>query len=379
MRRQTEILVTLITGSKLVLQYNFQFQIGQARRKFQSSFQVIDYVQTEDSQGCGTKLLSRFSLTRWYCLLVGPSDTFSIMNGTSKNCFGLNVNMDKTEELFITNILVCVINSMFSLMTSAGNFIILYVIRKDQDFHSPSFILLACLALSDLLVGAICQPFSVAFKIFELVDNFPGYCTLRMLFDTSGWITAGVSFLTLAAVSVDRLLALTLHLRYQSVVTIRRVIQTSIAIWMFAILVTMLKFWMSYAEWIFLPFFILLLTFLVTAFSTSKIFQIVRRHQRQINNQNMAILRLETNTVNVLKCKKSTVTVLYVYGLFLIFYLPFCGTIIVEASIGYTTAVKVAYGYTSTAVFMNSFLNPILYCWRMREIRRAVKNILRRR
>ena len=317
-------------------------------------------------------------LTR-YCLLGGPSVAFSVMNETNKNCFGLNINMDKTEELFITNVLTCVINSVFGLMTSVGNFIILHAICKDQDFHSPSFILLGCLALSDLLVGAICHPFSVAFKIFELVDNFPAYCMLRMFFDTSGWITAGVSVLTLAAVSIDRLLALTLHLRYESVVTVRRVFQTTIAIWTFAILVTMLKFWMSYAKWIFLPLIILLLTLLVTAFSASKIFHIVRKHQRQINNQTMAVLRLETNTVNMLKCKKSAVTVLYIYGLLLIFYLPFCGTILVEASIGYTTAVKVAYGFTSTAVLMNSFLNPILYCWRIRRMRRTVKNVLKRR
>ena len=117
---------------------------------------------------------------------------------------------------------------------------------------------------------------------------------------------------------------------------------------------------------------------ILIGFSTSKIFQIVRRHQRQINDQNMAALSLQTNTVNVLKCKKSAVTVLYIYGLLLIFYLPFGVTTLVETFIGYTRSVKIAFDYAKTAVLINSLLNPLVCCWRIREIRRVVKNVLRR-
>ena len=83
------------------------------------------------------------------------------------------------------------------------------------------------------------------------------------------------------------------------------------------------------------------------------------------------------NSVNVLKCKKSAVTVLYVYGLLLIFYLPFFGTMFVEALFGYTIKLKTAYNYTTTVVFINSCLNPFVYCWRIKELRHAVKNTLK--
>ena len=85
------------------------------------------------------------------------------------------------------------------------------------------------------------------------------------------------------------------------------------------------------------------------------------------------------NSVNVLKCRKSAVTVLYVYGLLLIFYLPFrfFATLFAEALFGYTIKVKTAYNYTRTVVFIYSCLNPVLYCWRIKEIRRAVKNTLK--
>ena len=300
------------------------------------------------------------------------------MNETHNTCFYLDINFDTTQDVFITNILTCIFNSVFSLITCGGNFIVLHAIRKHQDLHSPCFILLCCLAFSDLLVGAICQPFLVAHKIAELLDNFPTYCTLRIIHNLSGYITSGVSLFTLAAVSIDRLLAVTLHLRYSVIVTVPRVFQTSFSLWIFSTAVVILKFRMKTADWNFLPLVILFLTLFLIAFSTSKIFQIVRRHQRQINDQNMAALSLQTNTVNVLKCKKSAVTVLYVYGLLIIFYLPFGVTKLVEAFIGYTRSVEIAYDYVKTVVFINSLLDPLVYCWRIREIRRAVKNTLRR-
>ena len=137
--------------------------------------------------------------------------------------------------------------------------------------------------------------------------------------------------------------------------------------------IVMLRFWIH--QWLIFPVAIVVTSFVVTTMSTLKIFQIVRKHQRQINQQRHSI---QSNVVNVLKCRKSAVTVLYVYGLFVIFYLPLYATMVVETLTGYTLTVKIAYDYAATAVFINSFLNPILYCWRIGEIRRAVKNLLRR-
>ena len=154
--------------------------------------------------------------------------------------------------------------------------------------------------------------------------------------------------------------------------------KTAFSLWIFSITSVIVKFWMKTADWNVLPLVMLFLTLLVIAFSTSRIFHIVRRHQRQINDQNMAALNLQANTMQVLKCKKSAVTVLYVYGLFLTFYVPYFATMIVKAIIGYTRTVKIALDYVETAVFINSFLNPLVYCWRIREIRRTVKNVLRR-
>ena len=301
------------------------------------------------------------------------------MNKTGKACLLLSdISFDKVEELFVTNILTCILNLSFGFVTFVTNTTILLAIKNTCDLHTPSFVLLGSLAASDLLVGLVCQPLFVAFKIAELERNLNAYCWLRLLQSRTAWTTSGVSLLTVAAVSVDRLLALILHLRYDTLVTVPRVLQVTFLFWILSmILNVVLTFWMTNV-WLFFPMVNFFLTFIVITISTLKIFQTVLRHQRQINDQNAAVSHLQNNTVNVLKCRKSAVTVLYVYGLFVICFVPYIATSIVEVLLGSTTKVLIAYDLCETAIYINSFLNPIVYCLRIRKMRRAVKNILKR-
>ena len=183
-----------------------------------------------------------------FVLFVDVQALFA-MNETGKSCFSFEdkyVNFDRTEGVFTANIVTCSLNCLFSLVTCLGNFLIVFTIRKTQELHSPPFILLGCLAVSDLLVGLICQPLYVAHKKAEREENFAVFCELKMVRQfLSGGTTAGVSFLILAAVSIDRLLALTPHLRYNTIVTVPRVLQTTSVLWMFVTVTALLRFWMT--------------------------------------------------------------------------------------------------------------------------------------
>ena len=220
-----------------------------------------------------------FGIPNIICVLAWNfSETERIFNmdkthPSNAKCSFLDVNLEQTKNSFIASILTSILNALFSLLTVSGNFIILRVIWKTQELHSPSFILLFCLAAADLLVGLICQPFFVAYQIAELTDNFSAYCILRMIQNISGWITTGVSFGTLSGVSIDRLLALTLHLRYNTIVTVQRILQAVCVLWIMSIAVVMLRFWIR--PWIIFPFAVVVASFVVTTLSTLKIFQII--------------------------------------------------------------------------------------------------------
>ncbi|CAH3197224.1 unnamed protein product [Porites evermanni] len=303
------------------------------------------------------------------------------LNKTETTCFGFyfitGVTSDNTGELFVTNILTCILNVLFSIITCVGNSTILLAIKNTRDLHSPSYVLLGCLAFSDLLVGLICQPLFVGVKIAEFERSFTVYCWLRMLQSRSGWTTAGVSFFTVAAVSYPPVIALHLHLLYSAFVTVSRVLQATLVIWILSLILNVvLRFWMT-AKWFFILLVIFVVVFLVLTVSTVKIFQMVRRYRRKIERQTEAVSHPQSMTVNILKCRKSAVTVLYIYGLFMICYVPFFGTLITDMLHRYTIKIQLAYDFSGTVIFVNSFINPVVYCWRIREIKKAVKNILR--
>ena len=132
-------------------------------------------------------------------------------------------------------------------------------------------------------------------------------------------------------------------------------------LWMFVTVTVLLRLWMT-NKWFFIPIVLGFLLFFVIMASSWKIFRIVRRHQNQIKDQEMAFSNLQNKMMNMLKCRKSVVTVLYIYSLFLIFYLPYMVLLVTETFIGFSRTVRIAYDYAATAIFTNSFLNPVLYC-----------------
>ena len=216
------------------------------------------------------------------------------MNTTDLTCFFSGpVHWQKTREDITASVTSCVLSSIFALTAVLGNGIIMFVIWKTRELHSPSFTLLFCLAVSDFLVGMVGQPSFVVFKIAELKENFSAYCNSRIARFLCGWITVGVSSLTLSGVCIDRLLALTLHLRYKSIVTVQRTFILVTAVWVLWSLWTISKFWIE-NKWHIVSATLALVPILVTAFCTFQIFKIARKHQRQVDQQNLRMGNVQT-------------------------------------------------------------------------------------
>ena len=295
-------------------------------------------------------------------------------------CDFLYVNLHQIWSALVANILAAALNSLFSVTAVCGNAFIIIVIWRREVLHVPSNILLCCLAISDLVVGLISQPAFVIYKVAEIKGYFDVYCAARMFLFCSGKLFSGVSLLTMCAISVDRYLALKLHLRYTAVVTAPRVLTTVIGFWLFFATNIGLGFAIrkdSHSN--VMRIVLLLIILFVTAVAYMKVFQIVRRHRRQIHEQFKLTAHFHgRSVVEVARHKKSAVTMLYVLGAFLLCYVPFLCTVIAETVQGYTLSVKIADDYTTTVAFLSSSFNPVLYCWRIREIRRAAKSAIQR-
>ncbi|XP_022809096.1 melanocyte-stimulating hormone receptor-like [Stylophora pistillata] len=121
------------------------------------------------------------------------------------------------------SVALAAVNSFLSILASVGNFLILVALHKESCLRLPSKLLYRCLAVTDLIVGFLSQPL-FATQLMLDVNELSQVCSrIQMLAAKMGLVFSGVSLMTATAISVDRLLALSLGPRYKQVVTLRRV------------------------------------------------------------------------------------------------------------------------------------------------------------
>ena len=290
------------------------------------------------------------------------------VHSSAQSCFNLDTNFDNAGYFFVTNIITAVVNFVISLTTVLGNFFIILAYQRTPSLHCPANTLVCCLALSDFTVGLVAQPSFVAHKIGEVQHKLNMYCVTRIVTETSGYIACGVSILTLTAISIERYLAVHLHLRYNEIVTNFRALVTVGLLWSVLGLTAGSRFFVRDGKnfnAITVP--ILFSSLIITVWAYSRIYKQVRRHHRSIQDQEKS-----ARVIGIAKYKKSTVTMVYILGLFVLSNTPYLGVVVAHRIQGYTYSVKVAYIFASTIVFMTSSVNPVIYCWRIAEIRRAV-------
>lgn len=151
---------------------------------------------------------------------------------TKINCFHLEEEWYNSTATDVTNVILVTINSLTALSAVVGNMLILLAVSRTPFLRTPSNILLCCLAFADLLVGLIVQPTNALQIVFELQRNAQAFCVAKVITTGSlSWICAGVSFLVVSAIAVERVLAIILHLRFKVVVTVRRILFVVVCFW----------------------------------------------------------------------------------------------------------------------------------------------------
>ena len=176
---------------------------------------------------------------------------------------------------------ISALNIPLSVTAFLGNLPIIVALQKPSSLHPPSKLLLGCLASTDLCVGLILQALLVTFLISS---EHPSRCYyVQRIFSTTVAIFCGVSLTTLTAISVDRLLALMLGLRYRHVVTLKRVWCLVASLWLYHVLISAI-FYVS--EDIFLCATCIeeIWRIIISNCCYLKIYLILRQHQAQIQD-----------------------------------------------------------------------------------------------
>ena len=265
-------------------------------------------------------------------------------------------------------------NIVLSITAFVGNTLILVALQKDSSLHPPSKLLFRCLATTDLCVGLITEPLFVTYLI-SLVYQKRDVCRYTFVSSSiAGFGLSAVSLLTVTAISVDRLLALLLGLRYRQVVTSRRTRVVVVIFWVISSaaaaaasypLTHLIMFW--YGS-------IIILLCAATSFvAYTKIFLVLRQHQTRVQDHQPS----QTISLNITRNKKAVSSALWVQLALLACYLPYG---IIRATIDngkLSSSSFIAWEVAKTLVYLNSSLNPFLYCWKISGVKQTVKETIK--
>ena len=278
---------------------------------------------------------------------------------------GENVTVMKTllsANIRIEIIAVAAANILFSTTASLGNILILIALRKVISIHPPTKLLFQCLAITDLGVGLISQPLMAT--LFLLTDNIDIeiWKICSQLHSSLSITLCGVSVFASTALSVDRLLALFLGLRYRHVVTLKRV-RAVLACGCLALLLIMLV-WYFHAKTVRIIMIIFLtLCLIISLFSYTKIVHRLRQHQSSVrDNVQQGQANTEKMPLNLERYKKTVVSIALVQLALVICYFPPIIFLIFIYLKGIHPSIHFLFDLASTILFLNSSLNPFLYC-----------------
>ena len=269
-----------------------------------------------------------------------------------------------------------VINSFLFITAFLWNTLILVALHKESSLHPPSKLLLRNLATTDLCSGIIAEPLYITYFVSVLNESWNICRYAFLIFHMAGYILGSVSLITLAAISVDRLLALKLRLRYRQVVTLKRTYVTVILSWTVATIGSTTYFWNLQIN-LWYGYGLISLCLATSVCSYAKIFFALRQHQVHANGPVNQVQPSETVSLNVARYRKTVFNALWVQFSLIVCYLPQGIVEIMLLIGGLTPSVLAARLFPVTLVLLNSSLNPILYCWKMREVRQAVKDTIR--
>ena len=220
-------------------------------------------------------------------------------------------NTNETDEqgtdqnLTTTDISFAVVNIFLSIAAFLGNALILIALHKVSSIYPPTKLLFRSLAVSDLCVGLFVQPifFSRVFSFSSTMGN--------VVYFMNFWLVE-VTIFTSTAISVDRLLALLLGLRYRHVVTLRRVRAVILCIWLIAAITRSLYFFALFDVSLKLFLTLTMLSLVISIVSNSKIFFILRHQQAQLQDSvQQGQPNVEGIPLNIARYKKIVSTMIW--------------------------------------------------------------------
>ena len=299
------------------------------------------------------------------------------MSESEQNSTSKNFDSAGSELTFSTAVVI----ALLSVPAIAGNALILATIWRRTFLRTSFHSLLSGLAVTDLLTGLISQPLYASSHLINgqnaavKLDNPEVGSVLGIIAGFSTYLFINITLATMTVMSIERWLhksrrsSTTSHRRYYAAMVI--LLSPIPALVVYILTLRELAFWYTLCKITIAKFSF---CYLIISFAYFKVYQIIRRHQLQ-TQATVISQNFDQPAIDLAKYKKSVATMLYIFLLLSMCFLPFFVSSVLSLLI--TGEVKESsINLSMVLVFLSSSLNPGLYIWRMRDIRRGLKQLL---
>ncbi|KAL9980784.1 hypothetical protein ACROYT_G009422 [Oculina patagonica] len=225
----------------------------------------------------------------------------------------------KAEDVDPLYVIMCFLNGLLSLTAIVGNVAMIYALQKASSIPPTSRILMQSLAATDLSVGVLGHPLYIA-VIAGIRQSYgcENIHEILMAFFILSASLVVVSFQMVIFIGVDRFLAITLHLRYNELVTPKRVVIMVIAVWVVTLSTVFIGVFYYFQAGEIVMVVCGYVSMLLLSIVYMKVYFVARRHQASINSQAQV-----SSNLNLARNKNLAFKTLYVFVVFELCYLPY--------------------------------------------------------
>ena len=279
----------------------------------------------------------------------------------------------------VSTLLAVTVNILTMPFTTFFNALIIFVVWKNPSLQVERVIVLAYLALTDFLVGLVCQPLYIVRGVLQLKTS-DNNCDMDTAYVFSGLLFVTAAFHQLVLLTYERYVAVIHPYQYPKRITVKRLTYATIVLWALNTPVVISYFVLLAVG---VPVRFINIAFVVTATTFTsvmiywyvRIIAAIRRQNRQLSQEQ----HVNMNNLRTLQNHKAVITGGLLLGCFFVSILPLICTLVLRV-LGFSLSGSVSLSlrrWVLTSIQLASFANPIIYGLRMRELREKCLRLLR--